>query len=134
MSSARDLFEAWWTEHGQFVRSGGGDYVKSFAYSAWQASRRAQHSTAEPERVYIVATGELYEGQETYTRHANRPPPLCDAELLFAAPQQAPLTDEQIDDLHGEANRGFFIEREDYFKAFRDAERAHGISAGKETR
>jgi hypothetical protein len=39
-----------------------------------------------------------------------------------------PLTDEQIDDLHGEANRGFCIEREDYFKAFRDAEAAHGIT------
>lgn len=26
-------------------------------------------------------------------------------------------------------NRGFNIEREDYFKAFRDAERAHGITA-----
>jgi hypothetical protein len=38
-----------------------------------------------------------------------------------------PLSDEQIDDLHGEANRGFDIGREDYFKAFRDAERAHGI-------
>lgn len=38
-----------------------------------------------------------------------------------------PLSDEQIDDLHGEANRGFDIGREEYFKAFRDAERAHGI-------
>jgi len=38
-----------------------------------------------------------------------------------------PLSDEQIDDLLGEANRGFCIERYDYFKAFRDAEAAHGI-------
>jgi hypothetical protein len=42
-------------------------------------------------------------------------------------PKREPLTDEQVDDLHGEANRGFCIEREDYFKAFRDAETAHGI-------
>ena len=42
--------------------------------------------------------------------------------------QNKPLTsDERIEDLLGEANRGFCIEREDYFKAFRDAERAHGI-------
>lgn len=41
-----------------------------------------------------------------------------------------PLSDEQIDDLHGEANRGFDIGREEYFKAFRDAERAHGITGG----
>jgi hypothetical protein len=54
--------------------------------------------------------------------------------LYTTPPQQRPsrsdikpLTDEQVDDLHGEANRGFCIEREDYFKAFRDAETAHGI-------
>lgn len=40
---------------------------------------------------------------------------------------RVPMTDEQIEDLRGEANRGFDIEREHYFKAFRDAERAHGI-------
>lgn len=41
-----------------------------------------------------------------------------------------PLSDEQIDDLHGEANRGFDIGHEEYTKAFRDAERAHGITGG----
>lgn len=44
-------------------------------------------------------------------------------------PEREPLTDEQIDDLCGEANRGFDIERDHYLKAFRDAERAHGIGA-----
>lgn len=39
-----------------------------------------------------------------------------------------PLTDEQIDDLLGDANRGYCIEAEHYFKAFRDAEAAHGIT------
>jgi hypothetical protein len=47
-----------------------------------------------------------------------------------AAP--VPLTDDQIEDLLSEANRGFCIEREDYFKAFRDAEAAHGITAAPE--
>jgi hypothetical protein len=54
---------------------------------------------------------------------------------MFAVPKQTapvPLTDEQIEDLLGEANRGFCIEREDYFKAFRDAEAAHGITAAPE--
>lgn len=46
---------------------------------------------------------------------------------LLAAQERKPLTDEQVDDLHGEANRGFDIERDAYFKAFRDAERAHNI-------
>ena len=40
----------------------------------------------------------------------------------------APQSDEQIDDLLGEANRGYDIEREHYFKAFRDAEAAHNIT------
>jgi len=50
-----------------------------------------------------------------------------DRVYLHPQPKREPLTDEQVDDLHGEANRGFCIEREDYFKAFRDAEAAHGI-------
>jgi hypothetical protein len=28
-------FEAWWKREGQFVRAGGGDYEKCFAYAAW---------------------------------------------------------------------------------------------------
>ena len=42
-----------------------------------------------------------------------------------------PLTDEQMDYLHGEANRGYCIEPEEYSKAFRDAEKAHGITGEK---
>ncbi len=42
---------------------------------------------------------------------------------------RAPLTEGQIDDMLGEANRGFCIERDDYIKAVRDAEQAHGIGA-----
>lgn len=33
-------FTKWWDEHGQFVRAGGGQYEISFAFAAWQASRR----------------------------------------------------------------------------------------------
>lgn len=40
------------------------------------------------EQVYLVATGETHEGQETYTRHDVRPP-LCDAEVLYSAPAVA---------------------------------------------
>lgn len=49
----------------------------------------------------------------------------------LAAPttgKREPLTDAQIEDYRGEANRGFCIDRDDYFKAFRDAEHAHGIT------
>jgi hypothetical protein len=30
--------------------------------------------------IFLVATGEVHEGKETYTRHEGRPPPLCDFE------------------------------------------------------
>ena len=43
------------------------------------------------------------------------------------AAERVPLSDEAVEDLRGDANRGFNIEREDYFKAFRDAEKAHNI-------
>ncbi|MDM0024120.1 hypothetical protein [Variovorax saccharolyticus] len=47
------------------------------------------------QRVYLVATGETHEGLETYTRHDNFPPPLCDSELLHAHPKPAaPATAE----------------------------------------
>ncbi len=39
--------------------------------------------------VYLVATGQEWEGQETYTRHEGSPPPLCDFEgPLYAAYDQ----------------------------------------------
>lgn len=37
-------------------------------------------------KVYLVATGEVHEGEETYTRHEGAPPPLCDAECLYTRP------------------------------------------------
>lgn len=41
--------------------------------------------------VYLVCTGETYEGKETYTRHEGSPPPLSDYETLYAAqPPQEP--------------------------------------------
>lgn len=33
-----ERFEAWWAAEGQFVRAGGGDYEKSFAYAAFKAA------------------------------------------------------------------------------------------------
>lgn len=46
---------------------------------------------------------------------------------MATQPARAPLTEEQIDDMLADANRGFCIERDDYIKAVRDTERAHGI-------
>lgn len=38
---SREAFEAWWEEEGQFCRAGGGDYEKTFAFRAYEASRAA---------------------------------------------------------------------------------------------
>lgn len=42
-------------------------------------------------------------------------------------PAREALTDAEVANLCGEANRGLYIDPEHYFKAFRDAEAAHGI-------
>lgn len=31
-----DEFMTWWEDHGQYVRSGGGDYERTFAFQAWR--------------------------------------------------------------------------------------------------
>jgi hypothetical protein len=57
---------------------------------------RAALEQPQPEparRVYLVVTGEVHEGQETYTRHEGNPPPLCDFETLYTnLPRREPLT------------------------------------------
>ena len=56
--------------------------------AAITAIKKALAQQEQPaNRVYFVATGEVYEGQETYTRH-DTPPPLCDYETLFTQAQQ----------------------------------------------
>lgn len=42
-----DKFETWWETEGQFSRSGGGQYEKTFAFNAWQAAT-AQAVPTEP--------------------------------------------------------------------------------------
>lgn len=34
-------FERWWESQGQYCRAGGGDYEKTFAFRAWEASQKA---------------------------------------------------------------------------------------------
>jgi hypothetical protein len=63
-----------------------------------EAAPQLPAEAQEPvKRVYLVATGEEHEGEATYTRYDDAPPPLCDAECLFShpAPQQAVPTSEQ---------------------------------------
>lgn len=37
-----DKFQVWWNYHGQYCRSGGGEYEECFAWAAWQASQASQ--------------------------------------------------------------------------------------------
>lgn len=41
LGSEDAAFEQWWNDHGQYCRAGGGEYEKTFAYRAWQASAKA---------------------------------------------------------------------------------------------
>lgn len=47
MSADHPAFEAWWQRSGQYSRAGGGDYEKTFAFNAWQASRKAALEEAQ---------------------------------------------------------------------------------------
>lgn len=55
-------------------------------YEPFKCASCAAPKQATPARVYIVATGETHNAQETYTRHDGAPPPLSDAERLFTSP------------------------------------------------
>ena len=43
---SREAFEAWWEKEGQFLRAGGGDYEKTFAFHAWQAAQADAYERA----------------------------------------------------------------------------------------
>lgn len=47
MSAELERFEAWWAEHGQYCRAGGGDYEKTFAFRAWEAAQKCERSRWE---------------------------------------------------------------------------------------
>ena len=56
--------------------------------------------------------------------------PRCHWDELQAQPERAPLSDAEIEDLRKKAKRNYCIDKGAYFKAFRDAEQAHGIKQG----
>jgi hypothetical protein len=50
-------------------------------------SEVAASAGSEPvKRVFLVHTGEEHEGEATYTRYDDAPPPLCDSECLYTHP------------------------------------------------
>ncbi len=48
------LFEGWWEREGQFGRSGGGQYEKTFAWNAWCAAPAAQRQPLTVEEIEQV--------------------------------------------------------------------------------
>ncbi len=56
------------------------------AAELWKVMMVAAPAPVAPTKVFLVATGEVVDGLETYTRHEGAPPPLCDSELLYVAP------------------------------------------------
>lgn len=76
-----------------------------------------------------LGMGLMYEPVEGFNADDMRAFVDADRAARASRPQPSqPLTDAQVGDLCGEANRGYCIESEHYFKAFRDAEEAHGIT------
>jgi hypothetical protein len=68
---------------------------------------------ANPSRYHAWVTNTLWIGWQAGTEKERE--------------RRKPLTGAQIDDMLADANRGYCIERDDYIKAVRDAERAHGL-------
>ena len=94
-----------------------------------------QQAGGEPQRIFLVPTGEIYEGEETYQRYEGSPPPLCDYEVLYTAqpapdPKAEPISytpgtwyeAKDRDDL-----QAFFLSR---LPAIREAAREHGYAIG----
>jgi hypothetical protein len=86
------------------------------AGAEWQEARNLPAATpsyalltiAEARKVFLVATGEEHEGEATYTRYDDAPPPLCDSECLYTA---APPPAAQVDALT-QAARDVLAERQ----------------------
>jgi hypothetical protein len=45
-------FDAWWEQHGQFCRAGGGSYEKTFAFRAWEAAHEECAKLCESEGAF----------------------------------------------------------------------------------
>lgn len=63
--AASKEFDEWWDQSGQFIRAGGGDYEKTFAFNAWNAALAATQQ-AEPAADY----SELPELVDTFWLHS----------------------------------------------------------------
>lgn len=64
-----DEFESWWEDHGQYIRAGGGQYEKTFAWKAWnwaiyQNSQQSARITEQDARQILNSYSMAWEGCE----------------------------------------------------------------------
>ncbi len=90
----------------------------------------------EPDRVFIVATGETHDGHETYTRYQNYCPPFCDSEMLYSAPHDTEALRKELEQsklaLSG-LQREFVRVRDERDAMEKDAERLAYVYSGQKT-
>lgn len=91
----REEFETWWEAHGQFCRAGGGDYEKTFAFSAWQARASLPVNVPVGMEPDVFDNREFYELHQAY-RHAKHDPVLEYNEIIsYCAAQLAQVQRER---------------------------------------
>jgi hypothetical protein len=119
------MFEHWFSEY-DMAHKGTKQQMRD-AYAAGMGD--TGHAA-----VFLVATGEVYEGQETYTRHEGIPPPLCDSEALYTAPPKpVPMTRAEVKATMTESgyDQATAQERADFINGIRHAEIHHITSKGE---
>lgn len=87
---------------------------------------KAEHKTVTPSGTVVTRLELTDKAKESLRANVTHIPGIAQHQ---EPPQQErkPMTDAEIEDLCGEANRGFCIELDDYKKAVQDTERHHGI-------
>lgn len=85
----QDEFLVWWEDHGQFCRSGGGDYERTFAFQAWRHlyPMLMQARAARPAQTAQQPVGHIAYGSREGVVLYNHLPQLPDGARLYAAPQ-----------------------------------------------
>lgn len=66
-------FEEWWNKHGEFIRAGGGDYERSFAWGAWDYLTKLAAAThgeppAESPTGILIYEFTNEDGEKTFDR------------------------------------------------------------------
>ena len=94
----REAFEAWWEEHGQLCRAGGGDYEKTFAFRAWQAARSTPAAPVElPEPAIPGSQGVCCGRFDSGGYYMGQTEQVCCGDPVDAHP--AYYTEQQVRDL-----------------------------------